>query len=113
MSIRVHVDGHICLPEDAKVSVFDRGFLYGDSVYETIGTVQGRLFALSDHLDRLERSAQRLALRLPPRTHIERAILDTVAAAGNTETRVRVMVSRGSGKLDLDQPWPQRRQARG
>jgi branched-chain amino acid aminotransferase len=102
MSIRVHVDGHICLPEDAKVSVFDRGFLYGDSVYETIGTVRGRLFALSDHLDRLERSAERLALRLPPRPVIEQAIRDTVAAAGNAESRVRVMVTRGGGKLDLD-----------
>jgi branched-chain amino acid aminotransferase len=102
MSIRVHVDGHICLPEAAKVSVFDRGFLYGDSVYETIGTVRGRLFALSDHLDRLARSAERLALRLPPRSEIEQAILDTVAAAGNPESRVRVMVTRGGGKLDLD-----------
>jgi branched-chain amino acid aminotransferase len=102
MSIRVHVDGHICLPEQAKISVFDRGFLYGDSVYETIGTVRGRLFALSDHLDRLERSAGRLALRLPPRTEIERAIVETVAAAGNAESRVRVIVTRGGGKLDLD-----------
>jgi branched-chain amino acid aminotransferase len=102
MSIRVHVDGHICLPEEAKISVFDRGFLYGDSVYETIGTVRGRLFALSDHLDRLERSAAGLALRLPPRAEIEQAILDTVAAAGNAESRVRVMVTRGGGKLDLD-----------
>jgi branched-chain amino acid aminotransferase len=102
MSIRVHVDGQICLPEQAKVSVFDRGFLYGDSVYETIGTVRGRLFALSDHLDRLERSAGKLALRLPPRDQIERAILDTVAAAGNPESRVRVMVTRGAGQLDMD-----------
>jgi branched-chain amino acid aminotransferase len=102
MSIRVHVDGHICLPEEAKISVFDRGFLYGDSVYETIGTVRGRLFALSDHLDRLQRSADRLGLRLPPREVIERAILDTIAAAGNAESRVRVMVTRGGGKLDLD-----------
>jgi branched-chain amino acid aminotransferase len=102
MSIRVHVDGKICLPDEAKVSVFDRGFLYGDSVYETIGTVRGRLFALSEHLDRLQRSADRLALRLPPRAAIEAAIRDTVAAAGNPESRVRVMVTRGGGKLDLD-----------
>jgi branched-chain amino acid aminotransferase len=53
-------------------------------------------------LDRLERSAARLTLRLPPRAEIERAILDTVAAAGNAESRVRVMVTRGEGKLDLD-----------
>jgi branched-chain amino acid aminotransferase len=104
MSIRVHVDGRICLPGDAKISVFDRGFLYGDSVYETVGTVGGRLFALPEHLDRLARSAERLALRLPPREQIERAIEETVAAAGNAESRVRVMVTRGSveGPLDLD-----------
>jgi branched-chain amino acid aminotransferase len=105
MSIRVHVDGCICRPEEATVSVFDRGFLYGDSVYETIGTVRGRLFALSDHLDRLERSASRLLLRLPPRAAIEKAIADTVAAAGNVETRVRVIVTRGGGgdgRMDLD-----------
>jgi len=57
MSIRVHIGGKVCLPEEAKISVFDRGFLYGDSVYETIGTAYGRLFALADHLIRLERSA--------------------------------------------------------
>lgn len=82
--------------------MFDRGFLYGDSVYETIGTVHGRFFALPEHLDRLERSAGRLSLRLPARAVIERAIAETMAAAGNPETRVRVIVTRGLGKLDLD-----------
>jgi len=82
--------------------VFDRGFLYGDSVYETIGTAYGRLFAANDHLERLERSAMRIGLRVPPRAEIERAIAATIEAAGNTETRVRVILTRGSGKLDLD-----------
>ena len=58
MPIRVYIDGAVRPPEEAKVSVLDRGFLYGDSVYETIGTIHGRLFAARDHLDRLERSAQ-------------------------------------------------------
>jgi branched-chain amino acid aminotransferase len=102
MSIRVHIGGRVCPPEEAKISVFDRGFLYGDSVYETIGTVYGRLFALSDHLIRLERSAQRIGLRVPPRAEIERAIAETIAAGGNVESRVRVILTRGSGKLDLD-----------
>jgi branched-chain amino acid aminotransferase len=102
MPIRVHVGGKVCLPEEAKVSVFDRGFLYGDSVYETIGTAHGKLFAASDHLDRLERSATRIGLRVPPRVDIERAIAETIAAAGNPESRVRVMLTRGVGKLDLD-----------
>jgi branched-chain amino acid aminotransferase len=102
MPIRVHIGGRICLPEEAKISVFDRGFLYGDSVYETIGTAYGRLFALGDHLVRLERSAERIGLRVPPRAAIERAVAETVAAAGNLESRVRVILTRGAGKLDLD-----------
>ena len=102
MSIRVHIGGRVCPPEDARGSVFDRGFLYGDSVYETIGTIHGRLFAARDHLDRLDRSALRIGLRVPPRAEIEAAIAETVAAAGNPETRVRVILTRGVGKLDLD-----------
>src|SRR3954468_4735375 len=102
MSIRVHIDGRVTLPEEAKISVFDRGFLYGDSVYETIGTAYGRLFAAADHLTRLERSAARIGLRAPPRSEIKRAVADTVAAAGNPESRVRVILSRGPGRLDLD-----------
>ncbi len=102
MPIRVYIDGAVRLPEEAKVSVFDRGFLYGDSVYETIGTCYGRLFAARDHLDRLDRSASRIGLRVPPREEIERAITQTMAAAGNPESRVRVILTRGEGKLDLD-----------
>jgi branched-chain amino acid aminotransferase len=102
MPIRVYIDGAVHPPEEAKVSVLDRGFLYGDSVYETIGTMYGRLFAARAHLDRLERSARRIGLRVPPRAEIEAAIAQTVAAAGNPETRVRVMLTRGVGKLDLD-----------
>jgi branched-chain amino acid aminotransferase len=102
MPIRVHIGGKVCLPEEARISVFDRGFLYGDSVYETIGTAYGRLFAATAHLDRLERSATRIGLRVPARAEIERAIAETMEAAGNPESRVRVVLTRGSGKLDLD-----------
>src|SRR3954451_7993274 len=101
MSIRVHVDGHICLPEEAKISVFDRGFLYGDSVYETVGTAYGRLFALPEHLARLERSAELIGRRVPPRAQIEAAIAETVAAAENRESRLRVVLTRGAGSMDL------------
>jgi len=103
MSIRVYISGQIVPPELAKISVFDRGFLFGDSVYETVGTVGGRLFALSEHFDRLERSASRVMISLPPRALMEQAVKDTVAAAGNTESRVRIVVTRGVGKSgDLD-----------
>ncbi len=92
--------------EEARVSVFDRGFLYGDSVYETVATVNGRPFALAEHLDRLARSAERIGLRLPPRSQIEEAVAATLAAAANAESRIRVVVTRGQTGpdvgLDLD-----------
>jgi len=102
MSVRVYVDGVITPPEEARVSVLDRGFLFGDSVFETLGTVRGRLFALPEHLDRLASSANRIGLALPPEETIRAAIARTMAEAGNEESRVRVMVTRGRGSLDMD-----------
>lgn len=102
MPIRVYVDGVISPPEEARVSIFDRGFLFGDSVFETLGTVRGRLFAWPEHLARLRSSAARIGLDLPADEVISAAVEETLAAAGNEDSRVRVMVTRGSGPLDLD-----------
>lgn len=102
MSIRVYIDGEIHPPETAAVSVFDRGFLYGDSVYETIAFVAGRFVFLTEHLDRLERSAKRIYLDLPARVHIEQALRATVAASEQSTARLRVMVTRGEAGSDLD-----------
>ena len=82
--------------------VFDRGFLFGDSVYETVGTNHGRVVFFDDHLDRLARSAERIYLRLPPRDEIVQAVWETLAAAENPESRIRIMVTRGDGTADLD-----------
>jgi branched-chain amino acid aminotransferase len=102
MSIRIHIGGRLYPPEQAAVPVLDRGFLFGDSVYETVGTNRGRLVFLEDHLHRLARSAERLYLRLPPRDEVERAVRETMAAAGNPESRVRIIVTRGDASVDLD-----------
>ena len=102
MSIRVYMDGEIRQPEAALVSVFDRGFLFGDSVYETIALMDRRLIFLSEHLDRLERSARSIYLNLPPRAQVERAIRETLAASEEKNARIRVMVTRGAGTIDLD-----------
>lgn len=102
MSIRVYIDGQIHTRETAMVSVFDRGFLFGDSVYETIAFIAGRFLFLSEHLDRLERSARRIYLEPPSRSAIEQALRETVAARGKEDTRVRVMVTRGVAGIDLD-----------
>jgi len=102
MSIRVFIGGGPCPPEEAAIPVFDRGFLFGDSLYETVGTNRGQLVFLDDHLDRLARSAERIYLRLPARDEIRRAVRETLAAAENPESRVRIVVTRGDGGVDLD-----------
>jgi len=98
----VYVDGEIVDEKNAVVSVFDRGFLYGDSVYEVTRTAGGRPVDGRRHLDRLERSAAAIGLELPARAVVERAIDDTLAAAANPDSYVRVIVTRGGGDIGLD-----------
>jgi branched-chain amino acid aminotransferase len=100
----VLLDGEACPPSEAKVSVFDRGFLYGDSVFESLRTYAGRPFALVAHLERLERSAGLAAMRLPLSLgDLGREIERGLALAGFEESFVRVMVTRGQGAaLGLD-----------
>ena len=101
MPTLVNLDGRLLPPEQALVPVLDRGFLYGDSVYEVLRTYGGAPFALGPHLGRLERSAARLWLQLPAREQIEREVARTLAAAGNAESYVRVIVTRGEGRFGL------------
>jgi len=105
MSTLVNIDGRILPPEEAVISVFDRGFLFGDSVYETVRTYGGRPFLLGRHMTRLKRSADRLSIPLPGDVAgIEREILRTLAAAANPEAVLRICVTRGSrpGVVNLD-----------
>ena len=102
MATKVHIDGRVLPPEEATISIFDRGFLYGDSVYEVTRTVRGRPLELEAHLDRLERSAEGIALPLPPRAEIVRAIDEALAAGANAESYIRVIVTRGAGPINLD-----------
>jgi branched-chain amino acid aminotransferase len=102
MTVKVFIDGAIHDPEDAHISVFDRGFLYGDSVYEVLRTSGGRPVDLEPHLDRLERSAASIALELPERDLITRAVAEILRAAGNPESYLRIIVTRGGGDINLD-----------
>jgi len=103
MTQLVNIDGKLFAPEDAKISVFDHGFLFGDSVYDTMRTYGGRVFLLDEHMQRLENSARMLYLKLPlTAEELKSEILRTVHASSNPECYVRLMVTRGVGKIGLD-----------
>ncbi len=102
MTYTFNINGQITASEDARISILDRGFLYGDSVYEVVRTYLGKPFALSRHLTRLEQSAARLVIPLPSRAQLEEQIDATLRASGNKESYCRIIVTRGSGPLTLD-----------
>lgn len=116
MPARVNVNGEIVLPGEAKVSVFDRGFLYGDSVYEVVRTYGLACFELEAHLRRLRASADRIGLRLPWADSRFAAEIERTLAASKgddpsgvdaapwnvSERHARVLVTRGSGEMGLD-----------
>lgn len=90
-------------PGDARISVFDRGFLYGDSVYETLRTAGGRPVEFDRHLARLHHSAQGIGLEVPfADADIRRAVATTHDAAENEDSSIRIIVTRGSGPVSLD-----------
>jgi branched-chain amino acid aminotransferase len=98
----VWIDGQVVPAAEARVPVFDRGFLYGDSVYEVVRAFGGRPFRLGPHLDRLERSSAAIELAGPPRALVERAVAEALAASGEADAYVRIVVTRGGGPIGLD-----------
>ena len=99
----VYVNGHFVPKEEASVSVFDHGFLYGDGIYETLRSYSGKLFLLSKHLSRLRHSAEAISLKLPlPLEKIGEALCETLNVNKLTEAYVRIHLSRGPGEIGLD-----------
>lgn len=103
MTTKVVMNGVILEPADAHVSVFDRGFLYGDSIYEVLRTYGGRPFARDAHLQRLAHSAERIGMSLPVPLEVLAAETElALRTAGNPESYVRIIVTRGAGEIGLD-----------
>ena len=103
MATVVCINGELCGEADATVSVFDRGFLYGDSVFEVMRTYSGVPFAEREHLERLARSCRRVRIPLPVSLEeFSTEIHSTLQQAQNEDSYIRVIVTRGSGPLKLD-----------
>lgn len=109
MSTLVMIDGQVFDEKQARISVFDRGFLYGDSVFETIRTYDGEPFAIAEHLERLMWSAKRVHIPLTSEPgDMAREIRQLLSLAGNAESMIRVMITRGIAPLGLDPELAQR-----
>ena len=99
----VYLDGHFVPKEEAMVSVFDHGFLYGDGIYETLRAYDGKLFLLKKHLQRLKRSAAGISLKLPlPLDSIGEALNESLRVNKLQDAYVRLHISRGPGEIGLD-----------
>ena len=99
----VYIDGEFVPESEAKISVFDHGFLYGDGVFEGIRAYRGVVFKLKEHIDRLYDSARFLRIEIPmSKEDLMEKILETVRRNGLSDCYIRVVVTRGVGDLGLD-----------
>lgn len=100
--MKVYINGNLFDASEAKISVFDHGFLYGDGVFEGIRLYCKRLFKLEAHLERLEYSAKSILLDLPfGRAELIDGIRQTCRANSLDDAYIRLIVTRGKGSLGL------------
>lgn len=101
--MKVYISGKWVDEEDAVISVFDHGLLYGDGVFEGIRIYNSRVFLLEEHIDRLYDSAKAIALEIPmAKSEMMEAVAETCRANGLAEGYIRLVVTRGKGSLGLN-----------
>src|SRR5262245_49642438 len=102
MTSWAYVDGKVVPAEQAVVPISDRGFLFGDGVYEVVRTYGRRPFLIERHLDRLRASADALRLSLEELPAIDGVVDDLVRRSDGGECYIRIMVTRGSSPFDIN-----------
>ena len=103
MGLKIYIDGKFHQSEDAKISVFDHGLLYGDGVFEGIRTYDGLIFKMKEHIDRLYQSAHAIMLEIPmTKEEMTEAVKKTLRENQLKDSYIRLIVTRGIGDLGLD-----------
>ncbi|MGO9378537.1 MAG: branched-chain-amino-acid transaminase [Dissulfurispiraceae bacterium] len=101
--MKIYIDGKFYNRNEARISVFDHGLLYGDGIFEGIRIYNSKVFKLKEHVERLYRSAKAILLNIPiQQAEMEKAVLDTVRINAKIDGYIRVVVTRGEGALGLD-----------
>lgn len=107
--IYVNINGKVFNSENAKISVLDRGFLYGDSIYEVTRTYSGVPFLLQEHLDRLWHSASKLHMHLDfSQEQIIHQVNSVLAELESENAYIRIIITRGEGAITLDPTKPEK-----
>lgn len=101
--MKIWIDGQLYAKDDAKISVFDHGLLYGDGVFEGIRSYDGCVFRLEQHIDRLWDGAKVIMLNIPmSKEEMAAAVVETLKANNLRDAYIRLVVTRGVGDLGLD-----------
>ncbi|MBP7217202.1 MAG: aminotransferase class IV, partial [Candidatus Omnitrophica bacterium] len=101
--MKVYINGTFFKRDEAKISVFDHGLLYGDGVFEGIRSYDRLVFKLREHIDRLYESAHSIMLNIPlSKEEMAQAVVKTLKENGLTDAYIRLIVTRGEGDLGLD-----------
>ena len=101
--MQIYISGKFFDKDNAKISVFDHGFLYGDGVFEGMRSYNGKVFRLRDHMIRLWNSAKALMIEIPGTLEeMEAAVYETLKINGIKNGYIRLVVTRGIGTLGLD-----------
>ena len=101
--MKIFIDGKFCEEQDAKVSVFDHGLLYGDGVFEGIRAYHSRVFKLKEHIDRLFYSAKAILLDIPmSHAALMQATVESCRVNNLRDGYIRLLVTRGVGTLGLN-----------
>ncbi|MGC5327965.1 branched-chain-amino-acid transaminase [Brevibacillus sp. SYSU BS000544] len=99
----IYLNGEFVEKENAKISVYDHGFLYGDGVFEGIRAYNGNVFRLDEHIERLYESALSILLEIPlTQEEMAQAVVETIRRNNLRDAYIRLVVSRGNGNLGLD-----------
>jgi len=101
--MEIYIDGNWYSKDNAKISVYDHGLLYGDGLFEGIRIYGGRIFKLEEHIDRLFEGARAIRLEINlPKEEVIAAVEETVRRNGRKEGYIRLLATRGKGPLGID-----------
>ena len=103
MALQIYISGKFYDKDNAKISVYDHGLLYGDGVFEGMRSYSGKVFRMKEHIDRLYESANAICLTIPmSKADMEAAVYETLNKNALIDAYIRLVITRGAGSLGLD-----------